>query len=110
MIGLGRHNGRAIADDAHLAQSILDVLTTPKGSLVMRREYGSDLPRVIDAPINGETVIDVYQAVAEALHLWEPRIDLARVRLIDARPGHIEIELQDANGDLIALPVIGAAA
>lgn len=110
MIGLGRHNGRAIEDDAHLAQSIHSVLTTPKGSLVMQRDYGSDLPAVLDRPINGETIIDLYQAIAEALHQWEPRIDLARVNLVDANAGSIVIELIDTNGSVVAVPDLGEQA
>ncbi len=105
MIGIDRHTGRAIGGTAHLAQSILDILTTPRGSLVMLRDYGSDLPDVIDQPLNGETLIDAYQATAEALDLWEPRIDLARIHLVAARPGYAEFELTGADGTVIPLPV-----
>lgn len=105
MIGMNRHTGRKIEGAAHLAQSILDILTTPKGSLVMLRDYGSDLPDVIDQPLNGETLIDAYQATAEALDLWEPRSDLARIQVVEARAGYAEFELTDANGNVIPLPV-----
>lgn len=105
MIGLNRHTGRKIEGAAHLAQSILDILTTPKGSLVMLRDYGSGLPDVIDQPLNGETLIDAYQATAEALDLWEPRIDLARIQVVDAHAGYVEFELTDAEGDVIPMPV-----
>ena len=105
MIGLNRHTGRKIEGAAHLAQSILDILTTPKGTLVMQRDYGSDLPDVIDQPLNGETLIDAYQATAEALDLWEPRIDLARIQVVDTRAGYAEFELTDADGNVISMPV-----
>lgn len=105
MAGMNRHTGRAWSGDAHLAQSILDILTTPKGSLVMLRDYGSDLPDIIDQPLNGETMIDAYQATAEALDLWEPRIDLARIELVDARAGYAAFELTDADGNVIPLPI-----
>ncbi|MCF6432908.1 GPW/gp25 family protein [Leisingera sp. MMG026] len=103
---MDRHTGRRLEDGAHLAQSILDILTTPKGTLVMLRDYGSDLPDVIDQPLNGETLIDVYQATAEALALWEPRISLGRVQVIDARPGYAELELIDTGGNTIDLPAV----
>lgn len=99
MIGTDRHTGRALAEDAHLAQSIRDVLSTPRGTLVMLRDYGSDLPDIIDQPITPETIIDVYQATAEALAAWEPRIILERVQLLDARPGRAEIDLQIKRAD-----------
>ena len=51
MIGLAATTGRTITGAAHLAQSIADVLTTPIGSRVMRREYGSLLPDLIDDPL-----------------------------------------------------------
>lgn len=102
---MNRHTGRQIGGDAHLAQSILDILTTPKGSLVMLRDYGSDLPDIIDQPLNGETMVDAYLATAEALDLWEPRIDLARIQLVASRPGYAEFELIDAGGNAIPMPV-----
>jgi len=105
MIGMNKHTGRKIEGEAHLAQSILDILTTPKGSLVMLRDYGSDLPDVIDQPLNGETMIDAYLATAEALDRWEPRIDLARIELVATRAGYAEFELHDGQGNVIPMPV-----
>ncbi|UWR50803.1 GPW/gp25 family protein [Phaeobacter inhibens] len=105
MTGMSRHSGRALRGDGHLAQSIHDILTTPKGSTVMLRDYGSDLPFIIDQPLNGDTLIDVYQATAEALALWEPRITLARVQVTEARPGYAVLELSDPDGNLLPLPV-----
>lgn len=87
MIGLSRDTALALSGDAHLAQSIADILFTPLGSRVMRRDYGSALPALIDAPVNGETVVDLFAAVAEALDRWEPRITLRRVEIADATAG-----------------------
>lgn len=81
MIGLDRHTGARLGGHAHIAQSIGDILTTPIGSRVQRREYGSRIPELIDQPINSQTVIEFYVATAEALERWEPRIELTRVRL-----------------------------
>ena len=75
--GMNRHTGEAISGDAHLAQSILDILTTPVGTRVMLRDYGSDLPAILDQPMNGEMLVDAYLAAAEALDRWEPRIELS---------------------------------
>ena len=105
MSGMNRHTGRQLSGDAHLAQSIHDILTTPKGTRVMRRDYGSDLPNIIDQPLNGDTIIDAYMATAEALDLWEPRIDLARIELVSAGAGYAEFTLTDADGTEIPMPV-----
>lgn len=81
MNGMNAKTGRAITDRQHLAQSIADVLTTPIGSRVMRREYGSQLPDLIDWPLNSATRLQAYAATAMALMRWEPRIRLSRVQL-----------------------------
>lgn len=93
MSGLDRITGRAVGGSAHLRQSIIDILTTPQGSRVMRRDYGSRIPDLIDAPINGETVVDLYFAAAEALRKDEPRLTLERVQLVSAEAGRVELEL-----------------
>lgn len=84
MIGANRHTGQMLAGDAHIAQSLVDILTTPTGSRVMRRTYGSRLPDLIDTPINGRSVIEFYVAAAEAIDAWEPRVELTRVAIDEA--------------------------
>ena len=64
----------------------------------MRRDYGSNLPLLIDAPINPETMIDLYHATAEALDKWEPRFQLRRVEIADARSGFVDLRL---TGDVV---------
>lgn len=83
MIGIDNSNGRSLAGIDHLKQSIRDILLTPIGTRVMRRDYGSRLFELIDAPMNGQTIIDIIAATAEALDRWEPRIVLERVVLDD---------------------------
>ena len=93
MIGMSRNIGTRLADGAHLAQSVTDILSTAKGSRVMRRSYGCNLPRLIDAPMNGETLIDLYAEAADALDLWEPRLRLLRVQVTSASAGRLALEL-----------------
>ena len=93
MIGLSRLTGAQIVDGAHLTQSVTDILSTAKGTRVMRRSYGSNLPRLVDAPMNGETLVDLYAEAAEALDLWEPRLRLLRVQVSDASAGKLALEL-----------------
>lgn len=81
MTGLNRHTGAALddADDAHLRQSIGHILSTPIGGRVMRRDYGSQLPDLIDQPLNAATRLRIFAATAMALMRWEPRVRLRRV-------------------------------
>lgn len=94
MIGMDRHTGRTLSAEAHLAQSIRDILTTRKGSRVMRRDYGSDVPALLDAPINGQTLTAFFAAVHEALARWEPRVRIDRVQLVESGDGYVEIEIE----------------
>lgn len=102
MIGTSRTTGTVLGDEARLAQSIGDILSTPKGSRVMRRDYGSDLPLLIDQPMNGETVVDIFMATAEAIDRWEPEFQLTRVEIATASAGHMELRL---TGDVEAIKV-----
>lgn len=100
MIGMSARTGRTVSESAHLAQSIADILTTPIGSRVMRREYGSQLPDLIDAPFNDATRLQAYAATAMALMRWEPRIRLSRVQLsLGDRPGQAVLDLEGTRTD-----------
>lgn len=94
MHGLNSHTGASVAGLAHLRQSIRDILSTPIGSRVMRREYGSRLHELIDAPSSRATLLQLYAATAEALERWEPRFKLTRVQAESATPGHIFLTLE----------------
>lgn len=78
---------------AHLAQSIADILTTPIGTRVMRPDYGSNIPRLIDQPMNKSWKLKVYAAAAEALDKWEPRIRLEKVAITAVGSAYAELEL-----------------
>ena len=81
MSGMDRTTGKPLAGAAHIAQSIADILTTPLGSRVMRRDYGSRLFELIDGPLNATTRQLVAAASAGAIQRWEPRIKLSQVTL-----------------------------
>lgn len=81
MNGMDRTTGKSLADIDHLRQSIADILTTPIGSRVMRRDYGSLVPDLLDQPDNGPTRVRLYAAVATALLRWEPRFRLNALSL-----------------------------
>lgn len=95
MNGMNNSTGAALSQREHLAQSIADILTTPLGSRIMRRDYGSLLPRLIDQPFNGGTRLQLYAATAIALMRWEPRIRLTRVQLSNANmAGAVVLDLE----------------
>lgn len=98
VIGLNSDNVRAIDGMDHLRQSVRDILITPLGSRVMRRDYGSGLFELIDANLTPLTLALIYAATVDALRKWEPRLRVTRVQA-EALPeeleaGRIEIILE----------------
>ncbi|MES9901124.1 MAG: GPW/gp25 family protein [Sedimenticola sp.] len=95
MPGMTNHSGKSTDGLAHLRQSIQDILTTPIGSRVMRRDYGSRLFELIDQPINPRTQLQLYAAGADALMRWEPRLRLHQIQLnVDsANPGKMTLSI-----------------
>lgn len=90
-----RATGRRIDSADHLRQSVTDIITTPIGSRVMRRTYGSLVPALLDQPHNAALASRVSAAAVSALMRWEPRI---AVRLVKLTPdpdhhsrGHLSI-------------------
>lgn len=81
MIGTDRNTGELINGVEHLRQSLQDLLTTRKGTRIMRRDYGSDLPRLVDMPINRELIMDIIAETAGAIGEWEPRFNVTEVRI-----------------------------
>jgi Bacteriophage baseplate protein W len=93
MIGMNASNGAPLDGFDHLRQSITGILTTPVGSRVMRRDYGSDLYRLVDQPLNSSTVLEIYTATAVAISRWEPRVEVEEVHAVDLQPGRIELDV-----------------
>ena len=87
--------GRHIAGVEHLKQSIADIITTPLGSRLQRRTYGSLLPGLIDQPDNARTRLRCYAAIASAIMNWEPRLRVTRVGMQSgAAPGQATVTLE----------------
>ena len=94
MRGADAATGRRLSGAAHLRQSVRDVLTTPIGSRVMRRDYGSRLFALADAPQNDGLKAALVAATAEALDRWEPRYRLLSARVSASASGRATIDLE----------------
>ncbi|KXO86085.1 baseplate assembly protein [Acinetobacter venetianus] len=91
---MSRTNGKNIIVDLdHIYQSIQDIVTTPIGSRVMRREYGSLVFKLIDGPYDDILQMQLYAAIATAIIRWEPRVSLHAVSLNIADPGAYVLDL-----------------
>ncbi|KAF3999221.1 GPW/gp25 family protein [Glaciimonas immobilis] len=108
MTGMHRSTGRALSGLAHIRQSLADILTTPIGSRVMRRGYGSEVPELIDQPLNGATTLRIYAATAHAVRLHEPRLQLHGLQLHRDKDGRATLLLDgvaDEQNIRLAVPV-----
>jgi Bacteriophage baseplate protein W len=61
-------------------QCIAIILTTPKGSDVLRPTFGADLWRYIDNPIDAALPAVVGETTA-AITFWEPRVKVVSVKV-----------------------------
>ncbi|TXC69779.1 oxidoreductase [Sphingomonas ginsenosidivorax] len=81
MIGMDRVTGAPIAGADHLAQSIGDILGTPLGTRLGRRDYGALVPQMLDQPNNDLGRLRIFAAAALALMRQEGRARISRVTL-----------------------------
>lgn len=93
MLGMSNQTGKYLDDLEHLKQSIVDILTTPIGSRVICRDYGSNLFQLTDQPINRDLFPKIYAAVAEAIEKWEPRFKVEKITINSINEGHIILSL-----------------
>ncbi|MGW8202630.1 GPW/gp25 family protein [Sphingomonas sp. VDB2] len=97
MTGMARQSGATLDGVDHIIQSVSDILSTPIGTVVGLREYGSLVPALIDQPMTRPNLLRIFAASATALARWEDRIRVRRIGLVAGdRPGAgiIAIEAQ----------------
>jgi len=105
MNGMDRNTGAPLGGVDHLRQSIADILGTPLGSRVGRRDYGSDLPELFDQPMNDLGRLRVFAATALAIMRQERRARISRIALAPAAtPGTFTVRIAGRRVD-VAAPV-----
>ncbi|OOF59361.1 GPW/gp25 family protein [Rodentibacter myodis] len=78
---MNRYTGEQLADEtAHIKQSIADILLTPIGSRLQRREYGSLIPMLLDRPINRTLLLQLAACAVTAINRWEPRVQITQFK------------------------------
>lgn len=94
MNGTNALDGTTLSGIDHLRQSIRDILTTPKGSRVMRREYGSNIFYLIDRPMNRGTISQLRAEAVDALDKQEPRINVSAIKVVSVLPGQVVFDIE----------------
>lgn len=98
MTSMSRSTGRQISQAESIKQAVADILTTPVGSRVHRRDYGSLIPRLIDMPISSGLPLQVASAAFHALLKFEPRLMVSRVAFVEiGMDGRAAIEIEGST-------------
>lgn len=97
--GMNRNTGFGISDTEHISQSMRDILLTPVGSRVMRREYGSLLSALIDMPQNPALRLQIMVACYSAIQKWEPRIRLTAISFETGDAGEMYVDITGMRTD-----------
>lgn len=98
-MGMSRETGKALTDLDHIRQSVRDILTTPIGTRVMRRNYGSLLSALIDQPQNESLRLQIMSACYMAILQWEPRVKLTGISYESAFNGGMVVEITGTRAD-----------
>lgn len=98
-LGMNRSSGMSITDGEHISQSVRDILITPIGSRVMRRNYGSLLSALIDQPQNEALRLQIMVACYSAVQKWEPRIRLTAISFETGGAGEMYVDITGALAD-----------
>ena len=112
-MGMNAATGLQLSGSSHISQSIGKILTTPLGSRVMRREFGSVIPALIDQPLNQATVLRVFSAAVVAIREWEPRVRVSNVSRSVGDDGRFTLDISltrtdTGETDQVRIPIGGS--
>jgi len=99
MRGTNATTGKTLEVAAWIRQAVTDILTTPLGSRVGRRDYGSRLFALTDSPLNPSGLLALYAATIEAIDRWlldadgNKLLKINRVKADTMTPGKVTITL-----------------
>jgi phage baseplate assembly protein W len=84
-----------VADEADIEESIRIILGTSKGERVMRPAFGCGVYDLVHGAIDMATIVQIKRDVAEALQLYEARIDVLAVKVDPSNliNGCLEVEV-----------------
>lgn len=94
--GMNTLTGKSITGMPYLRQRLQDVINTPKGSIVGRRDFGSTLYEMVDKNVDSRFRMDLYVRLADAISDKSNGLDdfrLSEMRMARVADNHIEISL-----------------
>lgn len=94
-MGMDRQTGMTRSPQlVHIHQSLTDIFTTPIGSRIQRRDYGSHLFALIDSPMNPTGRLLLAAALVDAAYRWEPRVTITYARIDVGLDGKTTLDYQ----------------
>jgi hypothetical protein len=94
--GMNSDTGQSMTGIPYLRQRLRDVINTPVGSIVGRRDFGSRLYQMVDHNVDSTFQMDAYIRLAEAINNSANGLDdfqLSEMRMQRISRRHIEISL-----------------
>ena len=92
---INKNNGQKTTSlQESIQQSLQDIITTPIGSRVMRRNYGSLIFVLLDKPINDVLVLKCYSAIYAAVTTWEQRVDINQIKLYSVQGNGLVFDIE----------------
>ncbi len=105
---MSRYNGSDLSEIEHIKQSLEDIATTPIGSRLMRRDYGTLLANLIDQPISEVLYLKIYSTLYTAYVRWEDRIEISQINVVGLKEGQLILDIigfLKTKGDEINLSI-----
>jgi uncharacterized protein len=100
--GIDRNTGRFLSGFDHVAQSVTTIVTTAYGERMLRRCFGSAIPRLLGENLTTATVVQFFSALIAVLEVREadtglprePRLKITKItpKRVD-RTGELRIEI-----------------
>lgn len=87
------NTGAELERVGRLRKSIETILSTPVGSMVMRRDYGSNIYQLIDKNVTPTWLTQLYAEAATAISRWEPDFVVTGFQPVMKIPGRVTVHI-----------------
>lgn len=91
---MSRQSGVGLTELEHIKQSLEDLISTPIGSRIMRRDYGTQVANLLDQPTSEALYLKCYSTIYSAILRWEPRIDITKLNISEFNGSQTVLDLE----------------
>lgn len=91
---MSRQSGTELSEIDHIRQSIEDIISTPIGSRLMRRDYGTQVANLLDQPTSEALYLKCYSTIYSSILRWEPRVQINQLYISEVNEGQTVLNLE----------------